>query len=89
MKKYCTEWKQGDKTGEYRTLALTAYHQKIHDNPTVDYAKTIMTDTEVKWPFGLYTEILGITDRKKNKVQPFPEGTVFIADGRKKPQNHG
>jgi len=72
MKDYRTTWIQGGKRGVYKTKSLTEFHKSIHSNPKVDYASTIETDTTVDWPFGLYAEVIAVTDKKNpKKNKPF------------------
>lgn len=69
MKGYETFWKQGDKKGTYKTKSLTPFHKSIHESS--DYARTIETDSSVDWPFGLYAEIIAVTNKfnpKQNKA---------------------
>ena len=65
MKDYRTTWIQGNKRGVYKTKSLTDFHKSIHENPKVDYARTVETDSSVVWPFGLYAEIIALTDKSK------------------------
>ena len=72
MKSYQTFWKQGAKHGVYKTKSLTQFHKDIHNNPITDYARTVETDSSVDFPFGLYSEIIAITNRANPKNnQPF------------------
>jgi hypothetical protein len=70
-KAYQTTWKQGKNKGTYRTKSLTQFHKDIHSDPKTDYASTIETDSSVDWPFGLYAEVIAVTNKKnpaKNKA---------------------
>ena len=73
MKSYHTFWKQGTKQGTYKTKSLTDYHKHIHTSGKTDYASTMELDTSIPWPFGVYAEIIAVTNKQKpTQNKPFP-----------------
>jgi len=56
----------------YRTKSLIKEHKDIHERDFVIYARTIECDSSVQTPFGFWSEVIAITDKKNlNKNQPF------------------
>jgi len=56
----------------YRTKSLIKEHKDIHELNFVTYARTIECDSAVQTPFGLWSEVIAITDKKNpNKNQTF------------------
>jgi hypothetical protein len=65
MKTYSTHWDQGKKKGVYTTKTLTKFHDSIHSNPKTIYARTVVQDPSLRWPFGMFAEVIKTTNRRK------------------------
>lgn len=56
-----TQWyprKKVEKTHTYRTKSLTSLHAEIHKGKNVRKAVTLKCDDSIKWPFGVWAEVI-------------------------------